>query len=477
MSDLNENEVSYRDRISTMDEKGNRKWIYPKKPKGNWYNKRKIVSYLFLLLLLVLPFLKYKGEPLFLLNIIERKFIILGVVFTPQDTHLFAIAMILFLIFIVFFTFVFGRLFCGWVCPQTVFMEMVYRRIEYAIEGDAHAQIRLNNEPWNGTKIWKKTLKHIIFFVLAFIFISLLLSLIVGIENIFEAYLNPIENKGLATAIVILSLMFYYIFAFFREQVCTNVCPYGRLQGVLLVDNSIVVHYDFVRGEKRGTIKERNTSVKEGSANEEDFGDCIDCNNCVEVCPTGIDIRNGTQLECINCTACMDACDDVMVKMKKPKGLIRYSSEYSIKERKPFKLSKRAYGYIAILTVILGIFGYIASNRVSLEAIILKTPGTTYQYVPGDSTKILNLFDFKLINKTSGEISNVSIDVEGINDAVIQVIPDDIKTIEEFSLAKGNIVLTIPVKEMKGYKTPLIFVVSSDGKILHKYKTNFLGPH
>lgn len=473
MSENFENEVSFRDRITTVDESGKRKWFYPKKPKGPWYNKRIFVSYLFLLLLIVLPFLKYKGEPLFMLNILERKFIILGTVFTPQDTHLFAIGMIMFLIFVVFFTFVFGRLFCGWICPQTVFMEMVFRRIEYAIEGDANNQKRLNEGPWDGNKFFKKTIKHIIFLVLSVIFISLLLSLVVGIESIKNAINDPFGNKGLLTFIGVLSLMFYYIFAFFREQVCTNVCPYGRLQGVLLVDNSIVVHYDLVRGETRGTVKERN-AIENKDIN---YGDCIDCYKCVDVCPTGIDIRNGTQLECINCTACMDACNEVMIKMKKPKGLIRYSSELSIKEQKPFKLSKRGYGYIAVLFVIMGIFIYVASQRVDLEAIILKSPGMTYIYPQGDSTKIMNFYDYKLINKTSGDIKNVEIKVVGIKEAQLLVSPETIEVINEFGIAKGNMMLTIPVSEMKGYKTPVLFEVYADGKLLDKAELTFLGPH
>lgn len=468
-----ENDVNFRDRITTVDDKGKRKWINPKKPKGPWYSKRIIVSYIFLLLLFVLPFLKYKGEPLFLLNIIERKFIILGVVFTPQDTHLFAIAMILFLVFIVFFTFVFGRLFCGWVCPQTVFMEMVFRRIEYAIEGDAPAQVKLNNSPWHGNKILKKTLKHVIFIVLSVIFICLLLSLVVGIDSIFNAFIDPSDHKGLLTFMVVLSVMFYYIFAFFREQVCTNVCPYGRLQGVLLVDNSIVVHYDFVRGEKRGTIKERNSADNK----DVNFGDCIDCDMCVKVCPTGIDIRNGTQLECINCTACIDACNDVMLKIDKPKGLIRYSSEFSIKERKPFKLSKRGYAYIGVLTVLLSIFVFVASKRVDLEAIILKSPGMTYIYPQGDSTKIMNFYEFKLINKTSGEIKNVEIKIKNFDNAILQVNPGKFDVIEEFKLAKGNMLLTIPVASMKGYKTPVVFEVYSDGELIDEAESTFLGPH
>lgn len=473
MSENFENEVSFRDRITTVDESGKRKWFYPKKPKGPWYNKRIFVSYLFLLLLIVLPFLKYKGEPLFMLNILERKFIILGTVFTPQDTHLFAIGMIMFLIFVVFFTFVFGRLFCGWICPQTVFMEMVFRRIEYAIEGDANNQKRLNEGPWDGNKFFKKTIKHLIFLVLSVIFISLLLSLVVGIESIKNAINDPFGNKGLLTFIGVLSLMFYYIFAFFREQVCTNVCPYGRLQGVLLVDNSIVVHYDLVRGETRGTVKERN-AIENKDIN---YGDCIDCYKCVDVCPTGIDIRNGTQLECINCTACMDACNEVMIKMKKPKGLIRYSSELSIKEQKPFKLSKRGYGYIAVLFVIMGIFIYVASQRVDLEAIILKSPGMTYIYPQGDSTKIMNFYDYKLINKTSGDIKNVEIKVVGIKEAQLLVSPETIEVINEFGIAKGNMMLTIPVSEMKGYKTPVLFEVYADGKLLDKAELTFLGPH
>lgn len=474
--DLNQND-SFRDRISTVDDRGKRKWIYPKKPSGKWYAWRKIVSYFFLLLLFILPFLKYKEQPLFLLNVLERKFIILGVVFTPQDTHLFAIGMILFIIFIVLFTFVFGRLFCGWICPQTVFMEMVYRRIEYAIEGDAPAQIRLNNSSWTIEKIFKKTLKHIIFIVLAIVFISLLLSLVFGIENIGNALLHPLSNTGFFIAIVVLSAMFYFIFAFFREQVCTNVCPYGRMQGVLLVDNSIVVHYDYVRGEKRASLKEKKQLIDSGKNKEEDFGDCIDCDQCVAVCPTGIDIRNGTQLECVNCTACMDACDEVMVKIKKPKGLIRYSSEFSIKERKPFKLSKRGYAYIAILSILIAVFAIVASKRVAVEGIILRTPGMTYQYAPGDSSKITNLYNYKLINKTSGVIKDVTIKAEGVEGLELFTAPGKIEDIQEFKMATGTLIVTIPVKGMKGYKTPLKFTIFSEGKLMDEENSNFLGPH
>ncbi|MEZ4906364.1 MAG: cytochrome c oxidase accessory protein CcoG [Saprospiraceae bacterium] len=473
----NNTETSFRDRISTVTETGKRKWIYPKKPHGQWYTRRKIVSYILILVLIVLPFLKYQNEPLFLLNIIDRKFIIFGTIFTPQDSYLFAVGMIMLIIFIVLFTFVFGRLFCGWVCPQTIFMEMVYRRIEYAIEGDARAQMKLNNGPWTGEKIFKKTLKHTIFLILALVFISLLLSLVLGIDNILAAYKNPGQNYSLVLALLLLSGAFYFIFAFFREQVCTNVCPYGRMQSVLLVDTSVVVHYDYYRGEGRASVKDRNNSIKSGESKAEDFGDCIDCNNCVAVCPTGIDIRNGTQLECVNCTACMDACDDVMTKMNKPKGLIRYASELSIAERKPFTLSKRAYAYSAVLLVIVGVFAFLAFKRAGLEGIILRTPGMTYQYAPGDSTRITNLYNFKLINKTAGSIENVEIKIKNIDGAEVVQVPGEIKEVKEFGISSGTLILTIPVSKMEGYKTPIVFDVYSNGKLMDEVKTNFLGPH
>ncbi|HHH54793.1 MAG TPA: 4Fe-4S dicluster domain-containing protein, partial [Bacteroidetes bacterium] len=316
-----------------------------------------------------------------------------------------------------------------------------------------------------------------IFLVLAFFFISLLLSLVVGIEEIFKVWSNPFSNTSLFIAITAISLIFYFIFAFFREQVCTNVCPYGRMQSVLLVDDSIVVHYDFLRGEKRASIKDRNKLIKTGEATEDEFGDCIDCGQCVAVCPTGIDIRNGTQLECINCTACMDACDDVMVKMHKPTGLIRYSSEKSIKEGVPFKLPGRAKAYIGVLFVILALFVYMASNRVAVEGIILRTPGMTYQYPQGDSTHILNVYNYKLINKTNTDLKNVEIKLKGFKDADLKVIPEKIDVIPEFGRATGSMILTIPVSEMKGYKTPVQFEIYSEGKLVHSPKTNFLGPH
>ena len=324
-SDLNiKNNDHFRDQISTVDKSGNRVWIYPKKPTGKFTKYRIWLSYFYFIILFGLPFIKINGEPYILLNIIERKFIIFGLHFGPQDFYLFAIAMLIFLVFIILFTVVFGRLFCGWVCPQTIFMEMLYRRIEYAIDGDYHAQKKLDAADWNSDKIIKRVSKQVIFFGIAVLISNTFLAYIIGLDEVIKIIKEPISlHTGGFIAMIVFSFIFYIVFARLREQVCTTICPYGRLQGVMLDNKSLVVAYDFVRGEPRGKIQKNKTIFQPAAVTadvaEEDYftsvqsklGDCIDCKLCIHVCPTGIDIRHGTQLECVNCTACMDACDDV----------------------------------------------------------------------------------------------------------------------------------------------------------------------
>jgi cytochrome c oxidase accessory protein FixG len=296
---------SFRDSFATVDQEGKRKWIYPKKPKGRLHNKRVIVSVIFLALMFIGPFLRWKGSPMFLFNILERKFIIFGVPFWPQDFHLLALAIITFFVFIILFTSIFGRVWCGWACPQTIFMEMVFRKIEYWIEGDAPKQKKLTRQPWNREKIVKRGGKWVIFALLSFLIGNLVMAYIVGTEELSKIVTEgPFQHWGKFSFVMIFSGIFMFVFAYFREQACLVICPYGRLQSALLDRDSVVVHYDDVRGEPRGRGRKR-----------EELGDCIDCHQCVTVCPTGIDIRNGTQMECVNCTACIDACDEIMDKV------------------------------------------------------------------------------------------------------------------------------------------------------------------
>lgn len=378
---------TFRDSIVTVDEQGKRIWIFPKKPKGRFYNRRRIVGYALLAILFGMPFIKYKGSPLFLFDVIKREFILFGVHFWPQDSYLFAIAMISLLVGIVLFTTVYGRFWCGWTCPQTVFLEILFRPIEYLIEGDRNAQIKLKAAPWNFDKIWKRLLKNGIFIFLSVLIANALLAWVIGIDSVKEIIGDPIsEHSGGFIAMLAFSGFLFFIYSWFREQVCSIMCPYGRLQGVLLDRSSIVVSYDYKRGEPRGKGED---GIK---------GDCIDCGSCTDVCPTGIDIRNGNQLECINCTACIDACDGVMDKVKKPRGLIRYASEKNIAEGLPFKITPRIIAYTGLLLALLIFLSVLMFGRSDIGVNILRTPGLLYQEQPNN--EISNLYNVKLINKT-----------------------------------------------------------------------------
>jgi cytochrome c oxidase accessory protein FixG len=387
---------SFRDHIGTLDDEGKRKFIYPKKPKGKLTNYRTIVAVVLLIFMFSVPWIRINGQPFLMLDVLGRKFIIFGNVYWPQDFYLLALSLITGVLFVVVFTVVFGRLFCGWMCPQTIFMEHVFRRIEYWFEGDRGQQLRLAKLPWNNPeKLRKRGLKNVVFWLISFIIANDLLMVIVGTDEWLKVVTDgPMANPGNFLAMIVFTTVFFFVFAWFREQVCIIVCPYGRLQGVLLDRKSVVIAYDYLRGEKRGKFKKKEDRTTAGK------GDCIDCNLCVDVCPTGIDIRNGTQLECINCTACIDACDDVMEKVDLPKGLIRFASEESIAENKPHKFSTRAKAYTAVLAILLVIMGFLLSSRPTVDATILRATGMTY--VEKDE-KIANLYNYKILNKSGEE--------------------------------------------------------------------------
>ena len=254
--DIHGDEERFRDSLATMTKEGKRNWIYPKKPSGRYYNARTIVSIVLLILLFAIPFIKINGHPLLILNILERKFIIFGIPFGPHDFHLFGLAMISIIVSIFLFTVVYGRIFCGWICPQTIILEMVFRKIEYFIEGDANKQRALNKSPMDKNKFLKKSSKHIIFFSLSFLISNIFLSYIIGMDQLLKIVTSPpSQHLGGLIAILIFSGIFYWVFSYFREQACTLVCPYGRLQGVMLDPNSIVIAYDNIRGEPRGKIR------------------------------------------------------------------------------------------------------------------------------------------------------------------------------------------------------------------------------
>jgi len=457
---------SFRDSIATIDDEGKRKWIYPKKPKGRFFNARSILSVVLLAFLFAGPFIRINGRPLLLLNILERKFVFFGQVFWPQDFYIFAFAMITMVLFVVLFTVVFGRLFCGWVCPQTIFMEMVFRKIEYWIEGDYKQQKALNKKPWNAEKVGKKGLKHTLFFLISFLIANTFLAYLIGSGELIATVTdNPMNQLGTLGTLLIFTGVFYGVFAFFREQVCIVACPYGRLQGVLLDKHSVVVAYDHERGESRAKFRKNEVRQEVGK------GDCIDCHQCVDVCPTGIDIRNGTQLECVNCTACIDACDHMMDGVGLDRGLIRYASEAQISEREKFYFTTRTKAYSGVLLLLMGVLVGLILSRADVETSILRTPGMLFQ--EQDNGMVSNLYNVKLINKT---YEAVPVELRLINqEGEIKMVGTGLEVGKE-GVAEAAMFIYLPRSEIKKMKTKVKVGVYSNGELLETVSTTFLGP-
>lgn len=439
-----------------------RKWVYAKKPSGTWYTRRQYVGYLLLAFLFAGPFIKISGEPLLMLNILDRKFVLFGMAFYPQDMHLFVFAMLIFIVCVVLFSIVYGRVWCGWACPQTIFMELLFRRIEYWLEGDAHHQKKQHKKNRSLFSQPKKMLKHVLFFSLSFWIANTFLAYVIGIETLLSIITDPIGNHiGGLMAILLFTTVFYLVFAYARELVCTVICPYGRLQGVMLDDKSLTVAYDYRRGEPRGKIAKKESIST--------IGDCVDCKLCVQVCPTGIDIRNGIQMECINCTACMDACDAVMEKLHKPKRLIGF---YSIREMSSgTKKNTRAIVYTALLTVLIAVLGWLLFSRSLLDATLLRAKGTGYIYAPDGTVR--NLYNLELINKSNAPIAfnlrpdDTTYKIQLVN-PVDQLNKGEKRQVSFFVLRDKNHVDT--------YKSTVRIDIQTAGKTIEKLKTTFIAP-
>ena len=461
---------SFRDSIGTIDETGNRKFIFPKKPSGKLYEYRKIVSYFLLAILIANPFIKINGNQFMMFNVLERRFNIFGFPFWPQDFYLFVLFMILGVVFVILFTVIFGRIFCGWICPQTIFLEMVFRRIEYWIEGDRGAQIRLAKQEWNAEKIRKKGLKWSVFLVISFFIANVFLAYLISSDELFKMIEEgPESHLSTLIALLIFTGVFYFVFVWFREQVCIIACPYGRLQGVLLDNKSINVAYDFVRGEKEAGRAKLNKNEDRAASGK---GDCIDCHQCVHVCPTGIDIRNGTQLECVNCTACIDECDSIMETVGLPKGLIRYASEDEIEKKTKFQFTARMKGYSAVLVILIGVFTGLLFLRTDVEATILRLPGQLFQH---KGENISNVYTFKIINKTNNEFKDIHFKLVGINGTLKLVGKQDFKVPKQ-GMNSGTLFIEINQYLLKTDKTKLEIEVYNGNNKIETTTTNFLSP-
>jgi len=455
---------SFRDSLATVDKRGRRIWVYPQKPDGKLYTARHLLTPLLLGFMFGAPFIKVHGNPLMLVDILNRRFFIFGIGFWPHDFYLLVLAAIALAIFIILFTAVYGRLFCGWVCPQTIFMEMVFRPIEFLIEGDGHRQRKFDRSPWTFGKITRKTLKHGIFFTISFLIGNTLLAWIIGAERLLHIVTaSPAEHPAGFASVLAFSLIFYGVFARFREQACTLVCPYGRLQSVLLGDDTIVIAYDFKRGEPRGKLR----SGQDRSGN----GDCIDCHACVRVCPTGIDIRDGTQLECVNCTACIDACNKVMKQAKLPPKLIRYSSFNSLSQGHDRRFTPRMIGYTVALTALLSLLTILMVTRTGTETTILRTSGRLHEML--DNGNVRNLYNITVVNKTPDSL-HVRLALKDIRGEIKVVGPP--LDIAARSAGESVFAVEIHKEEMSSSSTLITVQILDIDHLLEEVRTNFSGP-
>ena len=376
------------ERLATTDEQGNRVYLYPEDVTGIWKDRRTVFYWFLIILYLVLPWVYINGKPSLMINIFSREFTFMGSTLHGVEPILFFLILISGLFFIAFMTSLFGRVWCGWGCPQTVFIQTIFLKIETLIEGKARARKELDRAPWSINKIVKRGLKWIIFTIISLHISHTFIGYFIGPRELLHMSLNsPFQNFGVFSAVMIFTAIILLDFGWFREQFCIIACPYGRMQSVMMDANSLVVAYDKTRGEPR-----------RGSAPRENEGDCINCYACVKVCPTGIDIRRGTQLECIACTNCIDACDEIMEKVKKPHGLIRYTSEAELSGGKHKIVTPRSILYLTICLAFITAFFFFLNRSTELSFVFIRGTDSPFQMVTEANGKnvIMNHFTVKL---------------------------------------------------------------------------------
>lgn len=442
---------------------GSRAWVHPADVKGRFTSIRRVIFALLILVYIVMPWIDIGGHPAVFLDIAHRKFFLFGLTFNAQDAWL---AFFLFTgagFSLMFLTAMLGRVWCGYACPQTVFLEGVFRRIERWLEGPRNERIRRNAAPVTFDKVWRKGIKHLLFIALslgvAHVFLSYFVSL-PGLLGMMKS--SPSEHMEAFLWMAGVSLAMYVNFAWFREQFCLIVCPYGRLQSVLMDRDSVIIGYDEARGEPRGKAKDASK------------GDCVDCNRCVVVCPTGIDIRDGSQLDCIGCANCVDACDDIMERLGRPKGLIRYDSLNGLAGERRRLIRPRLFLYAT-----LGIIGAVVASlafqsRTSFEANLLRQRGASFVVV---DEGVRNAFELHLVNKNSAPIT---LHVKSLNPDLRIVLPRESLTLEPLQSLHLPVFVTVP---RDGYspKQQVSFEIRSDAgeniePELRTVKSVLLGP-
>jgi len=393
MSDIEETLAPEERVLSTLNQDGSRRWLTPRLSIGKFLSARRVVAYLLIVIFSAIPWININGKPVMFLNIVQREFTIFGKTFLPTDTLLLAFLLIIVFISVFLITALFGRVWCGWACPQTVYMEFLYRPIERLFEG---APGKRKPKKLVGLR---RVLKYALYLVISLHLAQTFIAYFVGAHNLADWILgSPFDHPAAFIVVAVTTGLMMFDFCFFREQVCCVVCPYARLQSALLDRDSLIVTYDKNRGEPRGKKKRAPKGEDTATLSLPQLGDCIDCTMCVQTCPTGIDIRDGLQLECIGCAQCIDACNTVMEKIGRPLGLIRYSSERVIEGGKPHLIRPRIIIYPLILVGLISVFVFLLSTKPAADVLLIRGQGLPFAVV--ENKEIANQIRMRLSNRT-----------------------------------------------------------------------------
>jgi len=450
--------------VTTINEDGSKAIIHPADVSGKFTLLRRITAVILLVIYVVLPWIQINGSPAVFLNIAERRFHLFGITLFANDLWVlfFLISGMAFALFVL--SSVVGRVWCGWYCPYTVFLDHVYRRVERWIEGEAQKRKKLDNAPWNLEKIIKRGAKWLSYIIISLVLANIFLAYFISIEELWKHMTtSPKEHLTEFYFVLAFTAVFTYTFGWFREQFCIIMCPYGRFQSALTDDDTITVTYDNVRGEPRG--KKRKGVI------DTSIGDCVDCKRCVSVCPTGIDIRDGIQLECVACSACIDACNDIMVKLDRPKGLIRYDSRNGVDtgKRKIFRARTYMYGVLLLLGAAVMAFT-LYKKALPFHAEVSRFTDTSY--ISNDEG-VRNLFKFHITNKRRQDITFT---VSGKASPEIQFSKVEPITISELEKESFTMSVFTTKQDYEGSKDIQFLVQSSDGSEM-TLNAKFSGPN
>ncbi|MFQ3225803.1 MAG: cytochrome c oxidase accessory protein FixG [Lentimonas sp.] len=451
-----------RESLITINRDGSRKFLHPADVSGKFTNWRRLFALTLIGVYVSLPWIPINGNPAVFLDVLNRRFHLFGLTFAAQDLWLafFFISGVGFSLF--FITALFGRLWCGWACPQTVFLEHVYRRIERWIEGDATKRRQLDVAPWNFEKFSKRGVKQIIFAIISLMIAHLFLAYFISIPQLYQwMQEKPEENWGAFVFVFIASALIYFNFAWFREQLCLVICPYGRLQSALIDDDSIIIGYDEKRGEPRGKAKQTG------------IGDCIDCTRCVQVCPTGIDIRQGLQIECIGCSNCIDACDTIMTKLNRPKGLIRYDSQNGLAGKKKRVLRPRIILYFVLMLIGATAMTLSVMQLRSANMNIVRMTGAPYFIT---ETTVRNQYMLRVINKTS-ETKTYTVNSNAPDQTYTMEGNEDGIRVEPMGEEVRPVIISIQKEHYKGRFTLELSLIAPDDHSIITREVEFIGPN